>query len=572
VRILKRLITLLICLVLLCSLAVPAGAYSVVLSTQKLQIDGQAVDCMAYNIDGHNYFRLRDLAGLLSDTSCRFSVDWSEARKTIVIGTGAYYDASGDASLSRRDLSATAVRSSQRLEIDGESVTGLSVFNIGGNNFFQLAELKGYLGYALGYDETSRTMLLYTDGTNATMTAAVGVYASSDDSRRRVSYDSAFSPASLGADEYAAFSFLVKNISSYDISLSSAAVCADGEELVRWGAFTIKSDATVDLHAFREAMAGLQPGLHTAQLYIDGSLMHERSFTLGRDWSRVMSLPTASQQAALRTDRRSPYIVCTPYFEGVAGSTEYAVDFIVDEAPKGTYFCAYDWDMDLSDLRQSYNAVWRAYEGTAAYAGFQVHDDGSHHAIFSVWDTYCQDASGRVTTIRAKQVYPSGEAKPFDGEGYGVQCIIPCDWQEGHSYRMLLQQSRSAGTGNVLMAMWLCDLETMQWTKLIEYDLGVRDTWITQGGAFLENYLSEYAGALRTMELSNFRARDKDSGSWVAADRAVFCQNYGYPGSYNYGSDGRTFWAITTGLAGRCALPPDQQAYYVGEYETGSPY
>ena len=41
-------------------------------------------------------------------------------------------------------------------------VSWLSVYNIGGNNFFKLADLQQYLGYGLAYGEASRCILLDT--------------------------------------------------------------------------------------------------------------------------------------------------------------------------------------------------------------------------------------------------------------------------------------------------------------------------------------------------------------------------------------------------------------------------
>ena len=576
----KRLCALLLCLALLAALTGPALGVSVVRSSQSLRIDGTLTDCAAYNIDGYNYFRLRDLAGLLNGTACRFNVVWDAASGTIRVATGEAYDASGDRALGREDLSYTAVRSSQRLEIDGESVSWLSVYNIGGNNFFKLADLQQYLGYGLAYDEASRCILLDTasaeppagivTGSGLSITPSIGVYSISDNVLQRDTGAVAFSLGELRPTEYAAFRFQTKNTGRTDLYVRSAYARIDGGPACSWSPFTLEAGTSTGFHLYQEPMSGLLPGAHTVEFYINDRLEMTQTFMLLRAWSATMSLPSAAQRSGLRTSERSPYIVCWPEFEGVTGFVEYSVDLVIDEAPRGTYVSIYDWDMDLSGLRRSYSAVWRAYEGTAAYAGFQVHDDGSHHVIFSVWDTYCQDATGQVYTIRPQVVYPEGAGKVFDGEGWGVQCLLPFDWKEDHPYRAVLQQSENSATGSTRIAFWVCDLETGAWTRLIEYDLGY-STCMTGGAAFLENYLTEYAGQLRTMELSNFRVRTR-YGDIVPGKSAYFAQNFEYPGSYNYGSDGKSFWAITTGVPGCCTLPPDWQTYSVTQYETGSPY
>ena len=60
----KRLLLCALAAALLLSLipgAGAAGAAEVCLSSQTLKVNGRQVRCTAYNIDGSNYFRLRDL-------------------------------------------------------------------------------------------------------------------------------------------------------------------------------------------------------------------------------------------------------------------------------------------------------------------------------------------------------------------------------------------------------------------------------------------------------------------------------------------------------------------------------
>ena len=49
-------------------------------SSQKVTLDGQAVSLEGYNINGNNYFKLRDLVFALG-----FSVDWDNATSTVTI-------------------------------------------------------------------------------------------------------------------------------------------------------------------------------------------------------------------------------------------------------------------------------------------------------------------------------------------------------------------------------------------------------------------------------------------------------------------------------------------------------
>ena len=140
--------------------ATTGSAPKVVLSPQNLAVDGAAVDCMKYNIDGSNYFMLRDLAYLLNGTGSQFSVGWDDATKTVSIVTGGAYAPNGSELQVGEDRSATAVVSAQTILINGEVRTDLSVYNIGGNNFFKLRELGDALGFDVDYDRATNTAIV----------------------------------------------------------------------------------------------------------------------------------------------------------------------------------------------------------------------------------------------------------------------------------------------------------------------------------------------------------------------------------------------------------------------------
>ena len=131
-----------------------------VLSPQNLSVDNKGVDCEKYNIDGSNYFKLRDLAYLLKDTASRFGVGYDAASATVTITAGAAYEPNGSELVTGTDNSATAQPSSQTILIDGVARGDLTVYNIGGNNFFQLRELGNVLGFEVDYDVGSNTAIV----------------------------------------------------------------------------------------------------------------------------------------------------------------------------------------------------------------------------------------------------------------------------------------------------------------------------------------------------------------------------------------------------------------------------
>jgi protein-tyrosine phosphatase len=89
----------------------------------------------------------------------------------------------------------------------------------------------------------------------------------------------------------------------------------------------------------------------------------------------------------------------------------------------------------------------------------------------------------------------------------------------------------------------------------------------------LENYLTEYAADVRTVEWSNYRVKACGTDSWVSAKSAVMERQFkDWKGSYNFGSSDSCFWAITTSVPGLCDDPPaDRSEFSVSNVAEGSP-
>ena len=138
---------------------------------QALKVDGEAKETEVYNIDDYNYFKLRDLAMLLSGTAAQFSVDYDEVARTISIQTGKAYVPVGGELAAGVDNSASAQRSTQTVILDGEECE-LVAYNIGDYNFFKLRELGDALGFYVDYDEDTNTMLVYSEPSEEDLAAA----------------------------------------------------------------------------------------------------------------------------------------------------------------------------------------------------------------------------------------------------------------------------------------------------------------------------------------------------------------------------------------------------------------
>ena len=136
------------------------AATNAVLSPQGLKVDGKDIDCEKYNSSDRNYFKLRDLAQLLSGTGSQFEVGYDEATATVSITTGQAYTPNGTELLAGVDNSASAQPSNQTIMVNGEIKEDLTVYNIGGSNFFQLRELGNILGFEVDYDQATNTAIV----------------------------------------------------------------------------------------------------------------------------------------------------------------------------------------------------------------------------------------------------------------------------------------------------------------------------------------------------------------------------------------------------------------------------
>lgn len=142
--------------------AEPQAKTDAALSTQTIVANGAEVVLDAYNIDGYNYFKLRDVAALMNGTSSQFSVAYDETGVISVV-TGGSYTALADDLKAGRDQAATCVASPQIIQVNGVALD-LNAYNIGGYNYFKLRDLGVAFGFKVSYNEESSTVVIEAGG------------------------------------------------------------------------------------------------------------------------------------------------------------------------------------------------------------------------------------------------------------------------------------------------------------------------------------------------------------------------------------------------------------------------
>ncbi len=172
----KKLLSAALAVVMVLSMVPGAFAAEAVTANptnDKLTVNGVPQTPTVYKIGSSNYFKIRDVAAVLNGTDKQFSVGYSGGKVTVT--TGQPYEATGK-ELSGAPASAReATRSNDAILVNGQEAS-LTVYKIGGSNYFKLRDL----GKALGFDvdwTAAQGMMITTGGDAQTTTPPAGTVA-----------------------------------------------------------------------------------------------------------------------------------------------------------------------------------------------------------------------------------------------------------------------------------------------------------------------------------------------------------------------------------------------------------
>lgn len=125
-------------------------------TTQKVKLDGKDVVIYGYNIDGYNYFKLRDLAAVLKDSKAKFGVEYKDALVTLTKGA--------DYKVAETDQKEVKAMSKGMLTNDkvmvGDKALTATAYKVDDSNYYKLRDLGKELGFGVGYDEATKSVLL----------------------------------------------------------------------------------------------------------------------------------------------------------------------------------------------------------------------------------------------------------------------------------------------------------------------------------------------------------------------------------------------------------------------------
>lgn len=130
-------------------------------TASKVLVNEKAVSFDAYNINGNNYFKLRDIAKVVSGTDKQFAVGYDNATSAITLTSGMMYtDVGGE--LSKGDSKAKIASASGSQIYVNRKKAPLVVYMIGGNNYFKLRDVAKVFNIGVGYDVETKSVSIDT--------------------------------------------------------------------------------------------------------------------------------------------------------------------------------------------------------------------------------------------------------------------------------------------------------------------------------------------------------------------------------------------------------------------------
>jgi hypothetical protein len=120
-------------------------------------VNGKPTSFQAYNINGNNYFKLRDLAKAVDGTEKSFEVTWDGAKKAINLISNSRYTTVGGELAKGDGKAKTASLSTATIYKDGVEAA-LTAYTINGNNYFKLRDVAQAFNIGVTWDAATKTV------------------------------------------------------------------------------------------------------------------------------------------------------------------------------------------------------------------------------------------------------------------------------------------------------------------------------------------------------------------------------------------------------------------------------
>ena len=162
----KKKISLLLAILMLVTFIPTSFAESktvdAVKNTKKITLDGEEVMVGAYDVEGYNYLKLRDVAAILNTKKCQFNVGFDKPTKLITVELAKGYEKVEGDLAEIKDEKAKAIVSVKKILVNGEEKE-IKTALINEYNYMQLRDLGSLVGLDVKYDAKNKVIMLKSD-------------------------------------------------------------------------------------------------------------------------------------------------------------------------------------------------------------------------------------------------------------------------------------------------------------------------------------------------------------------------------------------------------------------------
>ena len=116
----------------------------------------------AYEIEGNNYFKLRDLAYVLNGTKKQFEVVWDGDKNAISLTSDQAYTAVGSEMAGKGMSIKLPTPTSSQILLNG-SLVNFTAYTIDGNNYFKLRDIGEAFDFGVVWDGARNAILIDTN-------------------------------------------------------------------------------------------------------------------------------------------------------------------------------------------------------------------------------------------------------------------------------------------------------------------------------------------------------------------------------------------------------------------------
>ena len=159
----KKLISIVIVIIILFSLnpgTVHAAGVTATRTASIVTVDGIVETFDAYSIDNYNYFKLRDIAYILSGTAKQFEVTWDGSKNAINLISRETYTAVGSEMATPVGKGTkTANLCTSTVLLDGKEIK-LTAYTIEGYNYFKLRDLGSTFDFCVEWDAKNSIVVI----------------------------------------------------------------------------------------------------------------------------------------------------------------------------------------------------------------------------------------------------------------------------------------------------------------------------------------------------------------------------------------------------------------------------